>query len=318
MTAPSKTTPHGLTDPGASAVDSKGWLLAHKWLLARRLTQLAVVAVFLTGPLLGFWIAKGNLASSLTFGILPLTDPLMLLQGLAAGHVMTGTALIGAAIVVAFYALVGGRSYCAWACPVNAVTDFAYWLRQKLRLERGLSLNRSTRLWLLAGVLAASAATGSIAWELVNPVTMLHRGLVTGSILTLGSATLVTAAVFLFDLGVSARGWCTHLCPVGAFYGLIGRVGVVRVSAYRRAACDNCMDCFAVCPERHVIAPALRGEAKGAGPVIMSADCTNCGRCIDVCSKTVFRFGTRFHNAPSDAVSVGDGVDSAAPPARVA
>ncbi|RAU22230.1 quinol dehydrogenase ferredoxin subunit NapH [Paramagnetospirillum kuznetsovii] len=294
------------------------WLASHKWLLARRLSQVAVVAVFLTGPLFGLWIAKGTLASSLTFGILPLTDPLMVAQGLAAGHLMTPTALIGAAIVLAFYALVGGRAYCSWVCPVNVVTDLAAWLRKRLGMEKGLTLQRSTRFWLLGGIVLASAATGTIAWELANPVTILHRGLVTGSILTLGSAVLVTSAVFLFDLGLAERGWCTHLCPVGAFYGLLGRVAVVRVSAIGRAACDDCMDCFAVCPERHVIAPALRGEAKGVGPVIMSADCTNCGRCIDVCSKTVFRFATRFQNTPSDATSGGLGADLAGPPAKVA
>jgi ferredoxin-type protein NapH len=32
----------------------------------------------------------------------------------------------------------------------------------------------------------------------------------------------------------------------------------------------------------------------GAPPVILEANCTNCGRCIDVCSKEVFRFGARF------------------------
>lgn len=289
-----------------------------KWLLARRASQLAVVAVFLTGPLLGLWIAKGTLASSLTLGILPLTDPLMVLQSLLAGHVMTATALVGAGIVLAFYALVGGRAYCAWVCPVNAVTDLAYWLRLRLGLEKGLALRRSTRMWLLGGILVASAATGTIAWEAINPVTVLHRGLVTGGILTLGSAVLVTGAVFLFDLGVAARGWCSHLCPVGAFYGLLGRVAVLRVSAVNRAACDDCMDCFAVCPERHVIAPALRGAAKGVGPVILSADCTNCGRCIDVCSKTVFRFTTRFRNQPPESASVVSGVDHAGPPAKVA
>ena len=149
-------------------------------------------------------------------------------------------------------------------------------------------------------------------------MTMLHRGLVTGGVLTLGSAVLVTAAVFLFDLGIAARGWCTHLCPVGAFYGLLGEVSVLRVSAVRRAACDDCMDCFTVCPERQVIAPALRGAAKGVGPVILSRDCTNCGRCIDVCSKAVFRFDTRFHNAPSDSASAGTNVGAGVPPARVA
>ena len=301
----------GVTHPGESAVAAKGWLAANKWLLARRLSQALVVAVFLTGPLFGLWIAKGTLASSLTLGVLPLTDPLMVAQGLLAGHVMTATALVGAVLVLVGYGIVGGRVYCAWVCPVNAVTDAAHWLRLRLGLDKGWALDRTIRMWALGGLLAASAMTGSIAWEFVNPVTMLHRGLVNGSILTFGSAALVTLAVFLFDLGIADRGWCTHLCPVGAFYGLLGRVAYLRVSAVNRAACDDCMDCFAVCPERHVIAPALRGAAKGVGPVITSSDCTNCGRCVDVCSKTVFRFDTRFHNAAAEKPSAESGVKAA-------
>jgi ferredoxin-type protein NapH len=54
------------------------------------------------------------------------------------------------------------------------------------------------------------------------------------------------------------------------------------------------MDCFNVCPEPQVIKPALKGAPKGEGPVILDVNCTNCGRCIDVCDKDVFSFGTRF------------------------
>jgi len=43
----------------------------------------------------------------------------------------------------------------------------------------------------------------------------------------------------------------------------------------------------------------LKGEDKGVGPVILAANCTNCGRCIDVCSKDVFAFAMRFSNPPS-------------------
>ena len=53
------------------------------------------------------------------------------------------------------------------------------------------------------------------------------------------------------------------------------------------------MDCFAVCPEPQVIKPALKGAKQNLGPAILSPNCTNCGRCIDVCSKSVFRFGLR-------------------------
>jgi ferredoxin-type protein NapG len=37
----------------------------------------------------------------------------------------------GCAIVVVFYALVGGRVFCSWVCPVNVVTDAAAWLRRR-------------------------------------------------------------------------------------------------------------------------------------------------------------------------------------------
>jgi ferredoxin-type protein NapH len=282
--------------PGAARSARDGWLAAHKWLLLRRVGQAGFLALFLSGPLAHVWITKGTLASSLTLGVLPLTDPMIALQGLLARHALETTALLGAALVLVGYWLVGGRSFCAWVCPVNVVTDFAAWLRGLLGLKESLGLDRRLRLWLLLGVLVGSAATGTIVWEFVNPVTIVHRGLVMGSILAGGAAAVAVAAVFLFDLGVAAHGWCGHLCPVGAFYGLLGRGAIVRVRADNRAACDNCMECFAVCPERQVIAPALRGADKGVGPVIVSGDCTNCGRCIDVCSKQVFRFGTRFGN----------------------
>ena len=38
------------------------------------------------------------------------------------------------------------------------------------------------------------------------------------------------------------------------------------------------------------------GLIKGIGPVILAGECTNCGRCIDICSVEVFHFGTRFNN----------------------
>lgn len=292
--------------PGREATAVKGWLASHRWLILRRISQFGILALFLIGPVLlmlkgegarpgeVFWFVKGTLASSLTLNVLPLTDPFMLLQSLAAGHVMTATAFIGAAIVLVFYLLVGGRTYCSWVCPVNVVTDGAHWLRQKLGLKGGIALSRKTRYWVMAMALAVAAVTHVMVWELVNPVTILQRALIFGA----GLAWTVVLGIFLYDVFAAKRGWCSHLCPVGAFYGLINRFSLVKVSAAKREACTNCMDCFAVCPEPHVIAPALRGADKGVGPVILSQDCTNCGRCADVCAPAVFEFATRFNNKP--------------------
>lgn len=274
---------------GAEAVAEKGWLAAHRWLILRRLTQSAILALFLLGPLAGVWIVKGNLNYSYTLDLLPLTDPYVALQSLLAGHVPETLGLVGAAIVVVFYLLVGGRVYCSWVCPVNVVTDAAGWLRDRLGIKGSAHLPRQTRYWILATTLLGSAASGVVLWELVNPVSMLHRGLIFG----LGAAWTVVLAVFLFDLFVMSRGWCGRLCPVGAFYSLLGRWSPLRVRAAKRSACNDCMDCFEVCPEPQVIRPALKGAAKGSGPVILAPSCTNCGRCIDVCSKSVFRFGLR-------------------------
>jgi len=281
---------------GAEAVASKGWVAAHRWLLARRLCQLAILALFLLGPLAAVWIVKGNLAYSLTLDSLPLTDPYVLLQSLLAGNWPEKLALIGALIVIVFYFLVGGRVYCAWVCPINPLTDLAGWLRRRLGIKGSAHVSRSSRYWILAMTLLLASLTGSIAWELVNPVSMLHRGLLFG----LGATWVVVLAVFLFDLFVMSRGWCGHLCPVGAFYSLLGKGSPLRVAASRRAACNDCMDCFEVCPEPQVIRPALKGAGKGIGPVILASNCTNCGRCIDVCSKDVFTFGLRFNNPPEN------------------
>lgn len=279
---------------GADAVAAKGWFGAHKWLLARRASQLGILALFMLGPLAGIWIVKGNLSYSLTLGVLHLADPYVLLQSLLAGNVPEQAALVGAAIVLGFYFLVGGRVYCAWVCPLNIVTDTAWWLRDRLGIAgAGARISASTRYWMLALTLVLSALSGSLVWEMVNPVSMLHRGLIFG----MGTAWLFVAGVFFFDLFISRQGWCGHLCPVGAFYSLVNRWSPLKVNAAQRARCNDCAECFAVCPEPLVIKPALKGEKHGLSPVILDAACTNCGRCIDVCSKNVFAYGSRFREA---------------------
>jgi ferredoxin-type protein NapH len=170
---------------------------------------------------------------------------------------------------------------------VNVVTDSAGWLRRRFGLKTGKTPPKSLRLWLLAATLIAAALAGSMVWEWVNPVSMTQRALIFG-----GAASAFAAlGIFVYDLVVAPRGWCGHVCPQGACYGLLGKAALIRVAAPRRAACNDCLDCFAVCPEPQVIRPALKGDGS---PVITASDCTNCGRCIDVCSESVFRLTHRF------------------------
>jgi ferredoxin-type protein NapH len=305
----------GASQLGKDAIKTKGWLKAHKWLLLRRISQFGFLLLFLLGPWFGVWIVQGSLMSSMTLDVLPLTDPYLLLQTLVAGHIPETIAITGALIVIVFYLIVGGRSYCSWVCPVNVITDTAEWLRYRLGIKNAQTLSRRTRYMVLLMTLILAAVTGTLVWELVNPVTMVQRALVFG----MGYAWMIVLGVFIFDLLVSRRGWCGHLCPVGAFYSVLGTYSLVRVSAADRDKCDDCMECFAICPEPQVITPALKGAGKNIGPIIRDSNCTNCGRCIDICSKHVFRFDHRFNvnvaqrHLPTLSRKVGEGEPPAVP-----
>jgi ferredoxin-type protein NapH len=273
---------------GADAVRDKGWWRAHQYLVLRRLSQVLILSLFLLGPWAGIWVVKGNLSSSLTLGTLPLTDPFILAQVLATRHWPALSTLLGAAIVIVFYAAMGGRVFCSWVCPINAVTDSASWLRRRLKITTGHA-PREMRYWLIPAILAACAVSGVTVWEWVNPVSLTQRALIFGGSMALGA----TLAVFLYDLLVAPRGWCGYVCPMGAAYAVIGSKSLVRISAQASSRCNDCADCYAVCPEPQVIPVALKGK-NGASPVITDSACTNCGRCIDVCGPDVFTYTHRF------------------------
>ncbi|CAM3544305.1 quinol dehydrogenase ferredoxin subunit NapH [Parendozoicomonas haliclonae] len=272
-------------NPGKEATETLGWWAAHRFLILRRLSQLTVLTLFLITPLISVKLIEGNLSSSRILGTVPMTDPLLALQTLTALHALELTAVVGALIVAGLYWLVGGRAFCSWVCPVNPITDLAAYLRRKLEIRNSHRLPRNARYWVLGLVLVLPLVTGVLVWELVNPVAMVYRGLLFG----MGSGWMLIVAIFLFDLLVSQKGWCGHICPLGAFYGLIGKVSPLTVSAVQREKCDDCMDCYAICPEPQILPAALK-PAKGDGPLLNTQDCTRCGRCIDVCSQQVFSF----------------------------
>jgi len=273
---------------GLEAVERKGWLLAHKWLLLRRVSQFSLLILFLLGPLFGIWLVKGNMSSSLTLDVLSLTDPFVFIQSLLSGHTIETTAIMGALTVFGFYALVGGRVYCSWVCPINIVTDIADWFYRKLNIKSPVHFSKNNRYALLAAILVVTIISGIMVWELVNPVTMLQRELV----FTMGFSWVIILAIFIIDAFISRRAWCGRFCPMGAFYSLLGKFSFIRLNALNRKACNDCMDCYVVCPEPQVIKPVLK-KSDNLNPVILAGNCTNCGRCIDVCSEDVFSLGTR-------------------------
>lgn len=277
-----------------------GRLHRGRFTLARRAAQLGLLVLFY-GTLHAGWtlfgapLLAGNLSASSIAGAVPLADPFAVLQLLVARHPLAAEVLAGAGLTLGLYALIGGRVFCSWACPMNIVTDGAAWLRQRIGVGASadlLHLPAGTRYGVLVLALVISALTGVAAFEWLSPVAMLHRELLYGAGLGLGGAT----GIFLLDAFVMRHGWCGHLCPLGAFWALVGRLGQVKV-AFDDASCSRCRDCIKVCPEPRV----LNFDQAAQRGMVASGECTSCGRCVAVCPEDSLHFTLRPRCRPSVA-----------------
>ncbi len=281
MTSAANPSPRGL------GVRLWSW----RYFMLRRLSQFGILLLFFGTAHWGWQVAKdvplliGNLSASEFVGLFPMADPFATLQIFVTGHLLQQKVIIGALIVLAFYALVGGRVYCAWVCPVNLVTDLAGWLRQRFGIPAPTYLGRNTRYFVLAASLVLSALMGVAAFEWVSPIGMMQREIIFG--FGLGFQALL--AIFLFDLLILKHGWCGHLCPLGAFWSVVGRrTAQVRVR-FDKTTCTHCGDCAKVCPEPQVL-NLKRLEEVG---YVYSGECSNCGRCTPVCPEGSLRFDLR-------------------------
>ncbi|MCP3987324.1 MAG: quinol dehydrogenase ferredoxin subunit NapH [bacterium] len=260
------------------------WILAHRYLVLRRLSQAGILLLFWLGAQMHMGWLTGNLSSSRVLRTLPLSDPYAALQVLATGHPITSTVLLGAVLVAVFYWMVGGRSFCSWVCPVNPVADLGRVIKRRFRPQGQLPLERQARYGFMLLGLVLSGILGVAAFEWISPIGMLHREVIFGA----GLGLLVIPWILLLDVFVLRHGWCGSLCPLGAFYALIGQISLLR-PAFAAERCDRCGDCVRVCPEPQV----LHFDRLDVMGFVGAGECTNCARCIEVCTRDAFSFDVR-------------------------
>ena len=98
--------------------------------------------------------------------------------------------------------------------------------------------------------------------------------------------------LLFFILGASMvylRFFCVVLCPLGALYGLLQRVGVLRLE-FHAEECLDCRACERVCPMGLRIPEELD-----------SAECIRCLNCLKVCPSRGIRLeGPGISFAPVD------------------
>lgn len=262
--------------------------------IVRHIVQVIVLAVFLVPVFFAGWslfggtvggdnamgtpadvFFYGSLSSSSIFGI-NLLDPFAFLQYVVASKSLALNALLAVLPVLVFYGLIRGRVFCGWTCPVNLLLEIIDWIRLKLKLKvEERVLPRHAKVYVAAGVLVLSLLLSFPVFEALSPISFINKGLIFGSLV--GGVTLL--AVILVELFWGHRVWCRALCPLGGFYEVVGKVGLLNV-AIDNETCIGCNKCKKAClcdPE------ILDAPVAGEDVIVRAGDCMLCGKCIEAC-----------------------------------
>ena len=224
----------------------------------------------------------GSFWSITVFGY-TVTDPLAVLGHLVASGGVHWPLVLGAASPI-LLAVVAGRAFCGWICPVNTILEFNAKLRRVIekRVVRGrlpnIGVGLRPRYLVLAGAIAVSAVASVNAFVFVLPYAGLARDwhLVTYGT-GFGAGLLFMVVLLAVELLFAPRIWCRSLCPTGLVLGALGKRRVVGIERKPERTClSGCKLCVTTC-------------ATGVNPrdEINTAQCMLCNECVSKCPADV-------------------------------
>lgn len=280
----------------------------------RKAVRFLIVAVLLIALFAGW--QTGTLCS-VGYDAIAYICPLGALETIFGSWAFVPRVLICLAAVV-IVALVFGKAFCSWVCPVAPLSDLLRGkkAREKDECERTQAAHRVLERWsdtsaaqaekhkpfrsrvdgrhvVLAGSLASAAVCGFPVFCLVCPI-----GLTFANAIALyrligfnepAIEVLVFPALLVLELTVF-RKWCHRFCPVGALLSLLSRGNRtfkphVDASMCARHAGSSCAACAQACPE-HIDPCADLGDRS-------LAECTRCGACVNTCPAKALSFVNR-------------------------
>ena len=267
-----------------------------RW-LKRRWTVLFVVnMLFVVSYYFDVQLLEGALTAS-RFAGFHMADLNSALQVMLAYKHMVLNLVIGTITVFILWLLLGGRTFCSWACPYHLLSEWAeklhLWLVAK-KIIKGYSFHRGVRTVFYVIFILLTLATGYTVFETISPTGILSRALIYGP----GVALLWVLFLLMFEVFISRRAWCRYVCPIGMTYGLVGSISPLRV-VYSPEACLFGGDCRTVCLVPHVLDATIIGRAKDE-KVPIGADCTRCGMCVDICPASALKFEFKGFHSEND------------------
>jgi len=241
-------------------------------------------------------LALGD-ARAFPFGIFALADPLSA-AGLATAAGTIPRSLAFAALLL-LATLAFGRFACGWICPLGTLQQLSSWLLSPRSLRESTKVNRwrrwyALKYYLLAG-LGGLALAGSLQTGLLDPISLLSRGLASGLWPMLPGGRPVPGGWLAAGLLVAVllasrwipRLFCRAFCPLGALLGVFARFSLLRL-VRRGGKCTDCRLCSFAC----------QGADEPLGAHRMG-ECMVCLNCIPGCPEEALAFRLPGRSSPA-------------------
>jgi len=262
-----------------------------RWILV-----IGIHLLFFLSFFIDLQVLEGTLNGSRFLGF-HMIDPFATLEVWLATYHIPVNIIIGVSTIVLVYMLLGGRAYCAWVCPYGILSEYGEKLHNTLvkkKIIKEHKFDHRVKYLFWVAFLSMAFFSGFIIFESFSVVGILSRTIAYGWSLAL----IWVAVVFAIEVFFSRRAWCSYICPIGTTYGMIGKVSALRIQW--NDSCDSCMVCHDVCFEPQVLEITKAkykkqiDEKEIKTQYITGADCTLCGRCVDVCHVDALKFDFRL------------------------
>ncbi|MFN3621416.1 MAG: 4Fe-4S binding protein [Nitrososphaerales archaeon] len=259
--------------------------------LIQRIRHLSQVFFFIL-----FSVIVVGVVCSFAIGSVEVVEPLGALQVLvASGASIPQPAVIvfiTATVVFIFVTVIVGKAWCAWACPIGALTEFAEYIITKRRFKPLVERRSKSsvkvggdRIWskevkyfALGAVVLSSAVTRVPAWCSFCPIGAICRGSVAGTFVA--GAEMAVVGVVLAANAYEKRFFCRYICPVAGLLTLVSRVNPFIKPKVKREGFGSCGACAVICPEG-----LMACEEKSF------AECTKCFVCYSKCPYRIISIG---------------------------